>query len=91
MGADRIRLDKWLWFARFFRTRTLASEVVTKGYVRVNGNRITKPAQLIGPGDILTLRQGRAIRVVRIIGLAERRGSAPDAQALYEEMHQNNA
>ncbi len=86
-----MRLDKWLWFARFFKTRTLAAEVVTKGWVRVNGERITKPARNIGPGDVLTIRQAQNIRVIRITALAERRGPAPEAQCLYVDLDAKEA
>lgn len=85
-AADRLRIDKWLWQARFYKTRGLATEMVAGGKVRVNGQRITKPARDIGPGDVLTIPQGDRVRVVRVLGLPERRGSAPEAQALYEEI-----
>jgi len=79
----RIRLDKWLWHARFFKTRSLSAKVVSGGHVRVNGTKVSKPAQRVGPGDTLTFPQGRDVRVVRIEQLGERRGPAPEAQALY--------
>lgn len=80
---ESIRLDKWLWFARFFKTRSLASRLVCDGAVRLNGQRITKPAQAVGAGDVLTFAQGDAIRVVEIAACGTRRGPAPEAQALY--------
>jgi ribosome-associated heat shock protein Hsp15 len=80
---ESIRLDKWLWFARFFKTRSLAASVVSGGHVRVNGVRAGKPAHGVGPGDVLTFAQGDAIRVVEIAALGTRRGPAPEAQALY--------
>ena len=83
--AVRIRLDKWLWQARFFKTRSLAAKVVTSG-LRVNGQRIAKPAFAVGPGDVLTFAQGREVRVVRIVALGTRRGPAPEAQALYADL-----
>ena len=82
----RQRLDKWLFQARFFKTRSLAAKLVSGGHVRVNGNRAGKPAQGIGPGDVLTFVQARQVRVVRVKALAERRGPAPEAQALYTDM-----
>lgn len=85
-AADRIRIDKWLWFARFFKTRGLAAQEVGAGHVRVNGDRVSKPAQPVRPGDTLTFAQGRQIRVVRIVALGERRGPAPEAQMLYEDL-----
>ena len=80
------RLDKWLWHARFFRTRGLAAGQVTGGHVRVNGTRAGKPAQQVGQGDVLTFAQGARVRVVRIAQLGTRRGPAPEAQALYEDI-----
>ncbi|SES15494.1 heat shock protein Hsp15 [Tranquillimonas rosea] len=82
----RIRLDKWLYFARFFKTRALAAKVVTAGQVRVNATRVSKPSRSVGPGDVLTFPQARAVRVVRIRAAGERRGPAPEAQTLYEDL-----
>ena len=81
-----LRLDKWLWHARFFKTRGLAAGQVTGGHVRVNGTRAAKPAQQVRPGDVLTFPQGGQVRVVRIAQLGTRRGPAPEAQALYEDI-----
>ncbi len=83
---QKIRLDKWLWQARFFKTRTLAAKQVSGGHVRVNGTRISKPAYSVGADDVLTFTQARAVRVVRIVALGERRGPAPEAQMLYDDM-----
>ena len=85
-GADRGRLDKWLWQARFFKTRSLATGEVRAGHCRVNGERTQKPAAQVGAGDVLTFRQGERIRVIRIRALAERRGPATEAQALYDDL-----
>jgi ribosome-associated heat shock protein Hsp15 len=74
-----------LWQARFFKTRSLAARVVAGG-LRVNGARITKPAAPVGPGDVLTFTQGRAVRVVRVLALGQRRGPASEAQALYDDL-----
>lgn len=78
------RIDKWLFHARFFRTRPLAQAAAVKGKVRVNGVRVEKPAQTVKPGDILTLPQGGEILTLKVLALAERRGSASQARALYE-------
>ena len=88
MTAPRptIRLDKWLWHARFFRTRSLAARVVTGGHVRVNGLRTTRAAHAVGVGDTLTFMQGRRVRVVRLVALSTRRGPASEAQALYLDL-----
>ena len=82
-GRETLRIDKWLWHARFFKTRTLAAKQVTGGHVRVNGEKVLKPATSVGPGDTLTFAQARNIRVVEIIACGTRRGPAPEAQALY--------
>jgi ribosome-associated heat shock protein Hsp15 len=78
------RLDKWLFHARFYRTRVLAQEAASRGKVRLNGSRVQKPSQTVRPGDVLTLGTGGQILAIRIVGLAERRGPAVRAQALYE-------
>lgn len=85
-GAERQRLDKWLVYARFARTRTLAAGLVEGGRIRVNGQRVTSTTRQVGPGDVLTMALPHATRVVRILGAAERRGSFPDAQQLYEDV-----
>jgi ribosome-associated heat shock protein Hsp15 len=85
-GTDSIRLDKWLWQARFFKTRTLAAAVVSAGKVRVDGTPVSKPARTVGPGAVLTFVQARDTRVVRIVACGDRRGPAPEAQALYEDL-----
>lgn len=86
MSTEKLRVDKWLWQARFFKTRTLAAAQVSGGHVRVNGTKIAKPAYQVSPGDVLTFVQGRAVRVVRIEALGQRRGPAPEAQALYSDL-----
>jgi ribosome-associated heat shock protein Hsp15 len=82
--ADRVRIDKWLWAARFFKTRSLATEAVAGGKVDVNGER-AKPAKLIAPGDSVRLRATPYEYRLTVRGLAERRGSASLAQSLYDE------
>ncbi|MEX0338594.1 MAG: RNA-binding S4 domain-containing protein [Arenibacterium sp.] len=84
--AVKQRIDKWLWQARFFKTRTLAAKQVSAGHVRVNGTRVNKPAQAVGLEDVLTFPQGRDVRVIRIVAIGARRGPAPEAQALYEDL-----
>jgi len=81
---DKVRLDKWLWAARFFKTRALASEAVTAGHVEVGGAR-AKPARAVKVGDELTIRKGVQVFVVHVRELSERRGPATVAQQLYEE------
>jgi ribosome-associated heat shock protein Hsp15 len=83
-GGERVRIDKWLWAARFFKTRSLATEAVDGGKVDVNDARV-KPAKLVGPGDEVRVRVGDQLFVVRVLDTAERRGSAEVARTLYEE------
>lgn len=85
-GPPAMRLDKWLWHARACRTRTAAGKLAGSGQVRLNGAATDKPHQKVRPGDVLTFPQGDHIRVWRVLGLAERRGSAEIAQALYEDL-----
>ena len=79
-----MRVDKWLWAARFYKTRSIASEEIGKGRVQVNGQD-AKPAREIKPGDTLALRQDQVIRTVIVKALSQQRGAAPVAQQLYEE------
>lgn len=81
---DRVRIDKWLWAARFFKTRSLATEAVDGGKVEVNGDR-AKPAKTVKPGDEIRLRLGPYEHILIVRALGERRGPASVAQALYEE------
>ena len=81
---DKLRVDKWLWAARFYKTRSLATEEIAKGRVEVNGAEV-KPARELKAGDTVTLRQGPVTRTVVVKGLSNMRGPAPVAQQLYEE------
>lgn len=85
-SANRIRLDKWLWQARFLKTRSLAAKFISGGAVRLNGVSVAKPAVQIGPGDVLTFALGDRVRVARIVAPGVRRGPAPEAQTLYEDL-----
>ena len=78
------RIDKWLWHARFYRTRVLAQGAACAGHIRLNGHRVEKSSVDVKPGDVLTVPQGRDVVVVRVLGLAERRGPASEARRLYE-------
>jgi len=82
----KLRLDKWLWYARFFKSRTLSAEAVTGGKVRVNRQPVHKPEFTIKPGDVLTFAQSRQIRVIEVLALGHRRGPAPEAQSLYRDL-----
>ena len=81
---EKLRIDKWLWAARFYKTRTLASEEVVKGRVEVNGLEV-KAAREVKVGDTVAVRQGPVTRTVVVKGLSGMRGPAPVAQQLYEE------
>ena len=81
-----LRVDKWLWHARFLKSRGLAAKLVSEGKLRINGERFTKPGKTVRPGDVLTFRLQDRIRIVRILALGTRRGPAPEAQALYDDM-----
>ncbi|MEX3014451.1 RNA-binding S4 domain-containing protein [Gymnodinialimonas hymeniacidonis] len=85
-AVQKDRLDRWLWQARFFKTRSLAARAVSDGAVRVDGDKVSKSSTQVSPGHVLTFPQGRQIRVVRILALAKRRGPAAEAQALYEDL-----
>ena len=85
-AAPKLRLDKWLWQARFVKSRALAATLIEAGSVRVNGTRITRPGRDITEGDTLTFPQGARIRVIRILALGLRRGPAPEAQTLYLDL-----
>ncbi len=82
----KLRVDKWLWHARFFKTRSLAAARVSDGAVRINGVVTTKRASMVGAGDVLTFATGDHVRVIRIEACGTRRGPAPEAQALYTDM-----
>lgn len=86
-GATKtLRLDKWLWYARFCKTRSLATAICRHGDVRVNKFHVRKSNYAVRSGDVLTFAQGPRIRVIRITALGTRRGPAAEAQSLYEDM-----
>lgn len=81
-----LRLDKWLWQARFVKSRALAVKLVEGAGVRVNGNRIVKPGYGVSEGCVLTFALGERVIVLRILALGQRRGPAPEARMLYEDL-----
>jgi ribosome-associated heat shock protein Hsp15 len=85
-GTLTLRLDKWLWFARFVRTRSIATRLVTDGRMRINGAPTQKAHYALKAGDVLTFALGPHIRVIKVVALGERRGPAVEAQALYEDL-----
>jgi ribosome-associated heat shock protein Hsp15 len=86
VSEDGQRLDKWLWCARVFRTRALATAACEAGRVRLSGRIVNKAHQRVRPGDVLTFAQGTHIRVVRVREYASRRGSAAQARELYDDL-----
>ena len=78
------RLDKWLFHARFCRTRVLAQAAIESGRVRLNGVKVAKPGHVLKAGDVLTLGKGAQVIAIRVLALAQKRGSAQEAQTLYE-------
>ena len=84
--SGKIRLDKWLWFARVVKTRTIAQELASSGHVRVNGQRAESAAKAVRIGDVLTIALPSRVRVLKVLDVAERRGPASDAVILYEEL-----
>lgn len=84
--TESIRIDKWLWHARFFKTRTLAQTFVQAGKVRINTVRCEKANHAVKPGDVLTFVKERDVKVIEVVGIGVRRGPAPEAQQLYKDL-----
>ncbi|TXI19015.1 MAG: RNA-binding S4 domain-containing protein [Nitrosomonas sp.] len=82
--TEKFRIDKWLFAARFFKTRSLAAEAVERGRVTLNDQRV-KPAKVVTAGDMLTIRIGKFHYEIKVLALSNKRGSAPQAQQLYSE------
>ena len=87
---ERVRLDKFLWTARFYKTRSISTEAIDGGKVRVNGDRV-KPAKEVKAGDMIELRAGDSEYTILVKALADKRGSADIARALYEETSESQA
>ena len=85
-AGDQLRLDKWLWYARVVKSRTLAAGLVEDGKVRLNRERITKPSQTVRIGDVLTISVGPRVRILEVAAMGTRRGPAAEAQALYVDL-----
>jgi len=83
---DSLRIDKWLWYARFCKSRSIASRLCASGKLRLNRQIVHKAHQVLRVGDVLTFPLGRLIRVIEVKALAGRRGPAPEAQALYHDL-----
>lgn len=85
-APTRQRLDKWLWFARVLKSRTLAARLVQEGHVRVNGIKADAAAKQVAPGDVLTIALDRNVRILRVLAPGERRGPFPEACLLFEDL-----
>jgi ribosome-associated heat shock protein Hsp15 len=86
VSADRQRIDRWLWNARIVRTRSAAASLAIVGHVRVNGVRVATPGRDVKCGDVVTVALDGGVRVLKVIGLAPRRGNAAAAAQLYEDL-----
>ncbi len=86
---DRQRIDKWLWHARVVRTRSDAAALAASGRVRINGQRVVAAARVVRTGDVVTVALDGAVRVLKVLGFADRRGSAEDARLLCEPLEEN--
>ncbi|ARO13960.1 S4 domain protein [Ketogulonicigenium robustum] len=90
LARQTIRIDKWLWHARFCKSRAIAQTLVTEGRLRINGQPTDKPARAVGAADVLTFMQGGRVRVVRVLDIGTRRGPAEEARLLYEDLSEGN-
>ncbi|MEN8723080.1 MAG: S4 domain-containing protein [Alphaproteobacteria bacterium] len=86
VDQDSQRIDKWLWHARFVRTRGAATQLVEKKRFRVNGRTGIKPSTQVRPGDVLTFNLSSHVRVIKVTAISNRRGGAPDAALLYDDL-----
>jgi len=84
--VDKQRLDKWLWFARIVKTRSLASKLILDGHVRVNAQRAETPSKSVAPGDVLTIALENRIAVLRIVAIGARRGPFSEGRLLFEDL-----
>jgi len=87
---DKVRIDKWLWAARFFKTRALAKNAIENGKVQINGQK-PKPSRMLDVGETLTVRQGYDEKTLEVVALSDQRRGAPDAQKLYRETDESIA
>lgn len=85
-ASGKLRIDKWLWFARVAKTRSLAAKLAVSGAVRLNKDKVSSASQSVKPGDVLTIARGEEIRILKVLILGNRRGPAPEAQLLYEDL-----
>ena len=83
---EKVRVDKWLWWARFYKTRSLSAKKISSGVVRLNSRRVRKPSAEIAIDDVLTLKHGEIIRVIKVISLEEGRKNYDKAKKMYEDI-----
>ncbi|MEP5154473.1 RNA-binding S4 domain-containing protein [Planktotalea sp.] len=84
--ASKLRADKWLWQARFFKTRSLSAKLITGSHLRINSDKVVKASATVKVGDVLTFPQANQIRVIQVDGIGTRRGPATEAQTLYTDL-----
>lgn len=84
--TEKIRLDTWLWYARFYKSRALSSKAILSGKLRLNSNKIIKPASKVKINDVLTINHQNAVRIIQLQSLGNRRGPASEAQKLYKDL-----
>ena len=84
--TEKIRLDTWLWYARFYKSRSLSSKAILNGKLRVNSNKIIKPASKVKINDVLTINHINMVRIIQVQSLGSRRGPASEAQKLYNDL-----
>ena len=84
--TEKIRLDTWLWYARFYKSRSLASKAILGGKLRVNSNKIIKPASKVKINDVLTINHVNLVKIIKVLNLGARRGPASEAQKLYSDL-----
>ncbi|WP_319532566.1 RNA-binding S4 domain-containing protein [uncultured Cohaesibacter sp.] len=85
-ASAKLRIDKWLWYARVAKTRSLAAKLVTSGQVRLNKEKVSAASQSVKVDDVLTISRANSVLVYRVLQLGHRRGPAPEAQLLYEDL-----
>ena len=84
--SEKIRIDTWLWYARFYKSRSLSSKAILNGKLRVNSNKIIKPASKVKINDVLTINHVNMVRVIQVQSIGSRRGPASEAQQLYKDL-----
>jgi ribosome-associated heat shock protein Hsp15 len=84
--TEKIRLDTWLWYARFYKSRSLSSKAILSGKLRLNSNKINKPASKVKINDVLTINHINMVRIIQVQSLGSRRGPASEAQKLYNDL-----